>query len=64
MPVVEGMNSGFENIDELSDRPDHSTVLGMALLDVEQRLSRREDVMDNPLSRWCGKLIRKIHTVM
>ena len=64
MPVVEGTNGGFENIEELSARPDHSTVLGMALLDIEQRLSRREDVMDNPLSRWCGKLIRKIHTVM
>jgi len=64
MSVVEGVNVGFENIDQLSGRPDHSTALGMVLLDVEQRLSRREDVMDNPLSRWCGRVMRKIHTVM
>ena len=64
MPVIEGVNVGFENLDELSGRPDHSTALGMVLLDVEQRLSRRDDVMDNPLSRWCGRLVRKIHTVM
>jgi cell division protein FtsA len=64
IPVVEGVNVGLENIDELSGRADHSTALGMVLLDVEQKLSRREDVLDNPLSRWCGRMVRKIHTVM
>jgi hypothetical protein len=64
MNVVDGINAGFENLNELSGRPDHSAALGMVLLDVEERINRREDVMDNPVARWCGRLMQKIHTVM
>ena len=63
-PVTSGINSGFENMDEVSSCPDHSTALGLILLDMEQRKKRRDDVMDNPLSRICSKFLRKIHTVL
>jgi cell division protein FtsA len=59
-----GVNSGFENMDEVSSRPDHSTALGLVLFDIEGRMKRREEVMDNPLSRLCSKFLRKIHSVM
>ncbi|MCK4838302.1 MAG: cell division protein FtsA [Desulfobulbaceae bacterium] len=63
-PVNSGINSGFENMDEVSTCPDHATALGLVLFDVDQRISRREDVMDNPLTRLCGKFLRKIHAVI
>jgi cell division protein FtsA len=63
-PVNIGVNTGFENMDEISGRPDHSTALGLVLLDMDLRRNRREDVMDNPLSRLCTKFLRKIHSVM
>jgi len=62
--VHSGVNSGFENMGQVSERPDYSTALGLVLLDSEQRRNRREDVMDNPLSRLCNKFLRKIHSVM
>ena len=52
------------NMDEVSARPDHSTALGLVLFDMEQRISRRDDVLDNPLTRLCSKFLRKIHAVM
>jgi cell division protein FtsA len=62
--VKSGINTGFENMDETSSGPDFSTALGLVLLDMERRISRREDVMDNPLSRLCGRFLRKIHAVL
>jgi cell division protein FtsA len=59
-----GVNSGFENMDEISGRPDQATALGLVLLDMDQRRERRDDVMDNPVSRLCNKVLRKIHSVM
>ena len=55
---------GFENMDEVSSKPEYATALGLVLLDNERRITRRKDVMDNPLSRLCNKFIDKIHTVM
>ncbi|MEN8135581.1 MAG: cell division protein FtsA [Thermodesulfobacteriota bacterium] len=63
-PVNSGVNSGFENMDEVSAGPDHATALGLVLFDMDQRISRREDVLDNPLARLCGKFLRKIHAVI
>ena len=63
-PVNSGVNSGFENMDEVAAAPDHATALGLVLLDMDQRISRREDVMDNPLTRFCSKFLRKIHAVI
>lgn len=63
-PVSRAENSGFENMDEIARKPDHSTALGMVLLEMDQKFNRREDVMDNPVSRWYGKIMNKIHTVM
>ena len=62
--VSSGVNSGFENMDEVAACPDHATALGLVLLDMEQRISRREDVMDNPVTRFCSRFLRKIHAVM
>lgn len=62
--VTAGVNSGFEGIADLAGRPDHAAALGLVLLDMEQRLSHREDVLDNPVSRWCGRILSKINTVM
>ncbi len=62
--VKSGQNSGLENMNEISASPDFSTALGLVLMDMERRMNRREDVMDNPLSRWCGRFLRKIHTVL
>ncbi len=63
-PVSGAENIGFENMDEESGKPDHSTALGMVLLEMDQKFNRREDVMDNPVSRWYGKMMDKIQTVM
>lgn len=62
--VNSGVNVGFENMDEVSSRPEYATALGLVLLDNERRITRRKDVMDNPLSRLCNRFIDKIHTVM
>ncbi|MDF1578859.1 MAG: cell division protein FtsA [Desulfurivibrionaceae bacterium] len=62
--VKNGLNSGLENMKEISGAPDYSTALGLVLMDMARRLSRREDVMDNPLSRLYGRLMRKIHAVI
>jgi cell division protein FtsA len=57
-------NIVFDNLDEESARPEYATALGLVAYDIEQRLSRREEVRDNPLTRWCDKVIRRIHTVL
>jgi len=62
--VKSGVNSGFENMEEISVRTDYTTSLGLVLFDLERRLSRREDVMDNPLSRLYDRFMRKIHAVL
>ncbi len=62
--VNAGKNIVFDNLDEESSRPEYATVLGMVAYDTEQRLSRREEVRDNPITRWCDKIIRQIHTVL
>lgn len=63
-PVHSGINSGFENMDDVAAKPDHATALGLVLFDMDQRINRREDVMDNRLTRFCGKFLRKIHAVI
>ncbi|NTV14760.1 MAG: cell division protein FtsA [Desulfobulbaceae bacterium] len=63
-PVINGGNVGFENLNEVTSRPDFSTVLGLVAFDCAQKQNRREDVSSNRLSRWCGKVIRQIHTVI
>ena len=63
-PVNNGINSGFENMDEVAACPGHATALGLVLYDMDQRIRRREDVMDNPITRLCGKVLRKIHAVI
>lgn len=63
-PVHGGVNSGFENMDEVAAGPDHATALGLVLFDRDQRINRREDALDNRLLRLCGKFLRKIHAVI
>jgi len=64
-PVSGGQkNIIFDNLDEESSRPEYATALGLVAYDMEQRLSRREEVRDNPVTRWCDKVIRRIHTVL
>lgn len=63
-PVINGGNIGFDNLDDISSQPQFATVLGLVALDSEQRQSRREDVSNNPISRWCGQVIRRINTVL
>jgi len=63
-PVTGAETIGFENMDEESGKPDHSAALGMVLLEMDQKFNRRDDVMDNPVSRWYGRIMDKIQTVM
>ena len=63
-PVISGGNVGFENLDEVSSRPDFSTVLGLVAYESAQKQNRREDVRNNRFSRWCSKVVRQIHTVI
>lgn len=64
-PVISGGNIGFDNLDDICSRPQFSTVLGLVALDCEQRQSRRDDVVtNNPISRWCGQVIRRMNTVL
>ena len=63
-PVISGGNVGFENLDEVTSRPDFSTVLGLVAFDCAQKQNRRDDVINNRFGRWCGKVIRQIHTVI
>jgi cell division protein FtsA len=63
-PVISGGNIGFDNLDEISSRPQFATVLGLVALDNEQRQNRREEVRNNPITRWCGQVIRRINTVL
>jgi cell division protein FtsA len=63
-PLSGGKNIVFDNLDEESSRPEYATALGLVAYDMEQRLSRREEVRDNPIMRWCDKVIRRIHTVL
>lgn len=63
-PVISGGNIGFENLDDISSRPQYATVLGLIAFDHEQRQNRREDFGNNRLSRWCGQVIRRINTVL
>jgi cell division protein FtsA len=63
-PVIRGGNIGFDNLDEICSRPQFATVLGLVALDSEQRQNRREDVGNNPISRWCGQVIRRMNTVL
>jgi len=62
--VVAGENIGIDNLDDESSSPGHATALGLILFDMEQRFNRREEVRNNPISRFCGSILRKIHTVM
>lgn len=64
LPLSAGENIGFDNLDEESSRPEYATALGLVVYDAEQRLSRRDEVRDNPISRWCGKMLNRIHTVL
>ena len=63
-PFNNGRNLVFENLDEQSSQPEYATAMGLVAYDMEQRLNRREEVRDNPISRWCDKVIRRIHTVL
>lgn len=63
-PVITGGNIGFENLDDICSRPQFATVLGLVALDSEQRQNRREEVSNNPISRWCGQVIRRMNTVL
>ena len=63
-PVISGGIIGFDNLDEVTTRPDFSTVLGLVSYECAEKQSRREDVLDNRFSRWCGKVVRRIHTVI
>lgn len=63
-PVLGNEVVGVDGFDQTGAGSEHSTALGLALFDMEQRLNRREDVKDNPLTRMFNKVMNKIHTVM
>lgn len=63
-PVIKGGNIGFENLDDVSAGAEFSTVLGLVAFDCAQRQNRRDDVGNNRVSRWCGKVVRHIRAVV
>lgn len=63
-PVISGGSIGFVNLDEVSSQPHFATVLGLVAFDLEQRQHRRDDVLNNRISRWCGQVMRRLNTVL
>ena len=64
LPVVNGGNIGFDNLDETCSSPQFSAALGLVAFDGEQRRFRSDYVRNNRISRWCGQVIRRINTVL
>ncbi|MBU0481818.1 MAG: cell division protein FtsA [Proteobacteria bacterium] len=63
-PVIADELIGVDTLEGTAPGAEHATALGLALFDMEQRLNRREEVKDNPVSRMFNRVLKKIHTVM